>query len=112
MWTGPDRRDSVTVTMLHQIERGSACSVGLVDNSSFTRSSIATLHEQILSIPYCFLGRRFFINTVWMGTFGLHELISCVAEGYFSELICVYNVGIKTFDLHGLILLDAFQNPL
>ena len=33
MWTGPDRRDSVTccVTTLHHIERGSACSVGLID---------------------------------------------------------------------------------
>ena len=46
------------------------------------------------------------------GTFGLHELISCVAEGYFSELICVHNVGIETFDLHELTLHDAFQNSL
>ena len=47
-----------------------------------------------------------------METFDLHGLILYVAEGYFSELICVHNVGIETFDLHRLTLHDAFQNPL
>ena len=43
-----------------------------------------------------------------MGTFDLHGLILCVAEGYISELICAHNVGIETFDIHGLALHDAF----
>ena len=52
------------------------------------------------------------IHKTGMGTFDLHELIECVSEGYFSELICADNVGIETFDLHELTLHDAFQNPL
>ena len=39
-----------------------------------------------------------------METFGLHELIVCVAEGYFSELLCIHNMSIGTLDLHGLNL--------
>ena len=47
-----------------------------------------------------------------MGTFDLHGLILCVAEGDISELICAHNVGIETFYLHGPTLHDSFQNPL
>ena len=39
-----------------------------------------------------------------METSGLHGLILCVSEGYFSELICVDNMGIGTFGLRGQIL--------
>ena len=45
-------------------------------------------------------------------TFDLHGLILCVSEDYFSELLCIHNEGIETFDPHGLTLHDAFQNPL
>ena len=39
-----------------------------------------------------------------METFGLHELILCVSEGFLSELLYVHNVGIETFDLYELNL--------
>ena len=51
------------------------------------------------------------VYKVGMGTFDLHELILCVSEGFLSELPCIHIVGIETFDLYGLTL-DAFQNPL
>ena len=44
------------------------------------------------------------VHNVDIETFDLHGLILCVAEGYFSELICVHIVGMGTSDLHGLIL--------
>ena len=28
----------------------------------------------------------------------------CVSEDFLSELLCIYTVGMGTFDLHGLIL--------
>ena len=44
------------------------------------------------------------IHIACMETFGLHGLILCVYEDYFSELLCIHTVGMETFDLHGLIL--------
>ena len=39
-----------------------------------------------------------------MGTFDLHGLILCVAQGGLTWLLCIHNVGIETFSLHGLTL--------
>ena len=36
--------------------------------------------------------------------FGLHELILGVSEDSLSLLLCIHNVDMKTFGLHGLIL--------
>ena len=44
------------------------------------------------------------IHNVCMETFDLHGLILCVSEDYFSELLCIHIVDIETFDLHALIL--------
>ena len=43
------------------------------------------------------------IHNVSMETFGLHGLILCVSEGLLSELLCIHIVGMGTFGLHGLI---------
>ena len=34
------------------------------------------------------------IHIVGIGTFGLHEVISCVSEGHLSVLLCIHNVCI------------------
>ena len=31
-------------------------------------------------------------------------MISCVSEGFLSELLCIHNVGMGTFYLHAVIL--------
>ena len=38
-----------------------------------------------------------------METFGLHELILCVSEDFYSKLLHTYNGDMGTFDLHGLM---------
>ena len=45
-------------------------------------------------------------HNVGMKTFDLHELLLCVRGGYFCNLLCVRNVGIETFGLHVRILCD------
>ena len=48
------------------------------------------------------------IHNDCIGTpFALHVLILCVSEGFHSELLCIHNVGMGSFDLHGLILSDS-----
>ena len=44
------------------------------------------------------------IHNVGMVTFDLHGLILCVSEGFLFLLLCIHNVGMGSFDLHGLIL--------
>ena len=39
-----------------------------------------------------------------MWTFHLYESSLYVSEGVLSELLCIYNAGMETFDLHGLLL--------
>ena len=40
-------------------------------------------------------------------TFVPHGLILCESEGFLSELLCIHNVGMGTFDLRGLILCES-----
>ena len=42
-------------------------------------------------------------HNMYMETFDLHEQILCVSEDLLSELLCIHNVDIGTYDLHGLI---------
>ena len=39
-----------------------------------------------------------------MGTFGLDGLTLCVSEGFLFELLCIYIVGMETFDVYVLTL--------
>ena len=40
---------------------------------------------------------------VWF-SFAPHELTLCVSVGVLSDLLCIDNGCMETFDLHGLIL--------
>ena len=44
-----------------------------------------------------FLSELLCIYTVGMGTFDLHGLILCVSEGFLSELLCNHIVNIDGF---------------
>ena len=44
------------------------------------------------------------VHIVGMGTFGLRGLISCVSEGFLSQLLYIHIVDMGTFHLYGQIL--------
>ena len=46
-----------------------------------------------------------------MGTFGPHGLILCVSEGFLYQSLCVHNVDMETYDLHGEILYVSGGDP-
>ena len=58
----------------------------------------------ILCVSEGFLSELLCIHNVGMGTFDIHELTLCVSEGVLSRLPCIHNVGMGTFGPHGLIL--------
>ena len=47
------------------------------------------------------------IHNVGMGSFDLHGLILCVSEGVLSQLLCIHIVGMETFDLRALIACES-----
>ena len=47
------------------------------------------------------------IHNVGMGTFDPHGLILYASEDLIFLLLCIHNVGMGSFDLHGLILGEA-----
>ena len=69
------------------------------------------VHGLILCVAEGYFSELIGVDNVGIGTFGLHGQILYVSEDYLSDLHCVHNVGIETFDLHGLTLHDTFQNP-